>query len=212
MTSDYRTIAHDGVNEMIIKKSRFITTMARVHTTEEAEALIARVKKEHYKANHSVSAFQLGDHDQVQRAHDDGEPSGTAGAPTLQVLQQMQLKDVVAVTTRYFGGIKLGAGGLIRAYANSVSEAAHALGIVRLAEQVACQITISYAQLGSIQNYLAEQDLQVDQIDYAADVTVHLFVDTSTVDAFSAAIIERFNNQLTLTRGDKRFREIPVTE
>jgi len=208
----YLTITHNGEFETIEKKSRFICQMARVTTPEAAQDFINAVKKQHYKANHNVSAFVLGENDDVQRANDDGEPSGTSGVPMLQVLQQMGLKDVVAVTTRYFGGIKLGTGGLIRAYANSVTETVHHLGIVERRLQKELLLHITYSQLGTVQNLLEQADFPVDEIDYTDTVTVHLFVDNDKIDSLKADLIERLNARLTIEEGADSYREVPYIE
>ena len=123
MLEFYKTISQEGQEEIIIKGSRFICSLKRVTDEEEAKAFIQGVKKEHWKATHNCSAYLIGDTNHIQRAHDDGEPSGTAGVPMLEVLKKNDLRYVAAVVTRYFGGTKLGAGGLIRAYGKSVSSA-----------------------------------------------------------------------------------------
>ncbi len=112
----YFTVKQRGEHEIVIQKSRFIAHFARVETEEEAQDFIQEIKKQHWSATHNCSAYLIGEQDQIQKANDDGEPSGTAGVPMLEVLKKRELKDTVVVVTRYFGGIKLGAGGLIRAY------------------------------------------------------------------------------------------------
>lgn len=131
MLQKYRTIKEDNQHEVEIKKSRFICFLKRIETEEEAKAFIQQIKKEHWKANHNCSAFVLGDHHEIQRSSDDGEPSGTAGVPMLEVLKKNDLINVCAVVTRYFGGTKLGAGGLIRAYSGSVAQAIVHTGLLR---------------------------------------------------------------------------------
>ena len=118
---EYRTIRQDGQAQEEIKKSRFICHAKRVYSEEEARDFIAAIKKEHYKATHNCSAFIVGEKSEIKRTSDDGEPSGTAGVPMLGVMENHQVTNVCFVVTRYFGGIKLGAGGLIRAYAGSVA-------------------------------------------------------------------------------------------
>ncbi|MCI1985249.1 MAG: YigZ family protein [Lactobacillus sp.] len=207
----YRTIAHDGEHELTIKKSRFITRLARIQTEAEAQTIIASVRKTHYKANHNVPAYLLGDDDHIQRANDDGEPSGTAGVPMLQTLQQMGLHDVLAVTTRYFGGIKLGAGGLIRAYSNSVQEAVHAVGLVERQWQKAVLLTITYPQLGTVQHFLEAHQQPVQHIDYAVDVTLSLNVNEAHVTDLQADLTDLLSGQLTFTTGERAFVEVPIT-
>ena len=118
---EFRTIKEDGQVQEEIKKSRFICHAKRVYSEEEARDFITAIKKEHYKATHNCSAFIVGERSEIKRTSDDGEPSGTAGVPMLGVLENHNLTNLCVVVTRYFGGIKLGAGGLIRAYAGSVA-------------------------------------------------------------------------------------------
>src|SRR5690625_6139370 len=116
MLSTYYTVKQDRTHEIIIQKSRFIGYISRVTSEEEAQLFIQTIKKKHYDATHNCSAYLIGDHDQIQKANDDGEPSGTAGIPMLEVLKRLELKNTAVVVNRYFGGIKIGAGGLIRVY------------------------------------------------------------------------------------------------
>lgn len=113
---NYITIKEDFETEELINKSRFITYLFKVENEEEAKARIAEIKALHKTANHNCSAYTIGDQHQIQKANDDGEPSGTAGVPMLETLKKEDIHNVVAIVTRYFGGIKLGTGGLIRAY------------------------------------------------------------------------------------------------
>ncbi|WP_407892035.1 YigZ family protein [Lacticaseibacillus sp. N501-2] len=206
----YRTIQTNGEAELIIKKSRFITQLARIHSEADAQAFITQVKKTHYKANHNVPVYLLGETDHIQRANDDGEPSGTAGVPMLKTLQEMGLHDVCAVTTRYFGGIKLGAGGLIRAYANSVVNAVNHVGIVERRMQTQVTIAISYSQLGSVQHFLEAQHLPMT-ITYAVGVEIKTSVPQPALKALQNDLTDLLSGQLSMTIGDDEFIEIPVT-
>lgn len=208
----YRTIQQTGSHELVIKKSRFICHLARVQTEADAQAFIAQVRKLHYKASHNVPAFLLGDTDAIQRANDDGEPSGTAGVPMLQTLQQMGLHDVCAVTTRYFGGVKLGAGGLIRAYANSVSEAVHAVGIVQRERQRELTLTLPYPLLGAVQHWLAQAAQPIADTAYAEAVTLTLYVPEAALAATTAALIDLTHGQGQPVPGALRDIEVPVAD
>src|SRR5699024_7098601 len=121
MLSKYYTVKYKGADEVVIQKSRFIGYVKRVESEEEAQNFIQEIKKKHHDATHNCSAYVIGENDQIQKANDDGEPSGTAGIPILEVIKKQHLKDTAVVVTRYFGGIKLGAGGLIRAYGGTTS-------------------------------------------------------------------------------------------
>src|SRR5699024_9992781 len=116
--TSYLTVKREGSDEVIIQISRFIGYVSRVETEKEAIDFIQEIKKKQHDATYNCSAYIIGEQDEIQKANDDGEPSGTAGIPMLEVLKQKKLKDTAVVVTRYFGGIKLGAGGLIRAYSN----------------------------------------------------------------------------------------------
>lgn len=148
MLESYITVKQDDFSEIEIKKSRFICSVKRVTSEEEAKAFIAAIKKEHWKANHNCSAFVIGEKNDIQRSSDDGEPSGTAGVPMLEVLKKKELINVVAVVTRYFGGIKLGTGGLIRAYSHALSHTLDEIGLVIGKLQQELLITIAYPLLG----------------------------------------------------------------
>src|SRR5918996_1059715 len=130
MQDEYRTVARAGVHVTEINRSRFVCALAPAATEQEAQDFIAAVRKEHADANHNCWAYVIGADGSVQKASDDGEPGGTAGVPMLQMLTRREVRYTVAVVTRYFGGTKLGAGGLIRAYGGAVGEALDAIGTV----------------------------------------------------------------------------------
>ena len=143
---EYITFKENSTVQEEIKKSKFICHVKRVSSEEEARDFINTIKKEHYKATHNCSAFIIGEHSDIKRTSDDGEPSGTAGVPMLGVLENHHITNSCVVVTRYFGGIKLGAGGLIRAYAGSVAQAVREIGLVEIKEQVVLGITLTYSQ------------------------------------------------------------------
>lgn len=186
METDYLTIRTNDTHELEIKKSRFIADLGRVSTEEEAKAFIAQIIAREPKATHHCWAYLLGDHDDVQRESDNGEPSGTAGVPILTVLQRNHLHNTIAVVTRYFGGIKLGAGGLIRAYSNATSTGIEATGVVKRVRQQALILTVDYANYDRLSPYLTEQNITVLGTDYAAAVTVTIAVDLAAVSALKA--------------------------
>ena len=130
---EYKTLAKAGSDEIIIEKSRFIGYCAPVSSEEEALEFIEKIKKKHYDATHNVFAYVVGLDNNIQRYNDDGEPSGTAGVPILEVIKKEDLRNVVIVVTRYFGGIKLGTGGLIRAYTKGAKIALDAGIIIKKA-------------------------------------------------------------------------------
>lgn len=198
MKEAYFTIYQNGEHQIEIKKSKFICHLFRIENEEQAKEYIAKIKKEHYKANHNCSAYMLGENFEIQRSSDDGEPSGTAGVPMLEVLKKNQLQNTLAIVTRYFGGIKLGAGGLIRAYSTSVSEALKEIGIVQGKLQQLLDITIDYHQLGKLQNYLENEQISIQEINYLEQITVKIAIDINQCESFQNALIDLFNNQLSI--------------
>ena len=206
---EYRTIKEDGQVQEEIKKSRFICHAKRVYSEEEARDFITAIKKEHYKATHNCSAFIVGERSEIKRTSDDGEPSGTAGVPMLGVLENHNLTNVCVVVTRYFGGIKLGAGGLIRAYAGSVALAVKEIGIIEIKEQAGISIQMSYAQYQEYGNFLKENNLIELETNFTDQVDTMIFVDKERKDDIKADLIEFFNGKVTLT--DKGLREVEVT-
>ena len=207
---EFRTIKEDGQVQEEIKKSRFICHAKRVYSEEEARAFITAIKKEHYKATHNCSAFIIGERSEIKRTSDDGEPSGTAGVPMLGVLENHNLTNVCVVVTRYFGGIKLGAGGLIRAYAGSVALAVKEIGIVEIKEQAGIQIQMSYAQYQEYGNFLKEHNLMELETNFTDQVDTIIFVDKEDKEDTKAALIEFFNGKVTLTDQGLREVEVPI--
>ena len=150
--STYKTLHEFGMDEIIIEKSTFIGYAKPIETEEEAVAFVNEIKKKHKDATHNVWAYTIGKHMNIQRYSDDGEPQGTAGIPTLEVIKKEDLRDVVVVVTRYFGGIKLGAGGLVRAYTKGAKVGLEAAKIIEKVLYQELRIKIDYTQLGKVQN------------------------------------------------------------
>lgn len=209
MTEPYLTIAKNTTYEQTIKKSRFICSIARVSSEEEAQQFIASIQTANKKATHNCFAYMIGDNDQIQRESDNGEPSGTAGIPILESLKLAKIHDVVAVVTRYFGGIKLGAGGLIRAYSNTTTEAIHQAGLVQRIKQAILKITVTYALHDPLLYYLKENNLEVAGEEYGVNVETSIYVNETDLKDAKEKLINRFNDQLQITEGDQRFNEIP---
>lgn len=204
------TIKEDFIAEEEIKKSRFICHLKRVYTEEEARAFISEIKKEHHKANHNCSAFTLGDRQEIQRSSDDGEPSGTAGVPMLEILKKREITNVCAVVTRYFGGIKLGAGGLIRAYAGSVGHALDQVGLVKFVTQEQLILTLDYGNYDGLQRFLSSQGLVISESEFLSDVTVKLFVDLDKTEQLLADLVEQFSGKISAAKGDKKLVEVDI--
>lgn len=205
----YLTIPHDATHEIIIKKSRFICSLGRVQNEAAAKAFIEKIQTEHRKATHNCYAYQLGADDHIQRESDNGEPSGTAGVPILEALQLAQLHDVCAVVTRYFGGIKLGAGGLIRAYSNATSETVQQVGLVQRIQQTLLQIEVPYRLHDQLLYFLKEHQLEVTNEEYGVNVLTTIFVNEDQANAVQELLTNRFSDQLKISDVGTRFHEVP---
>ena len=207
MRNNYLTVKGYGESEIIISKSRFLTYVNRAETEEEALLFIERIKKMHAGATHNCSCYMVGEHDQIQKANDDGEPSGTAGVPMLEVLKKQGLKDTVVVVTRYFGGIKLGGGGLIRAYGKATTEGIAAAQVVERKLHYLMKIGIDYVFLGKIENEIRSSHYMLQDILYAENVEVFVHVLKEEEQIFSDWITELTNGQATITNEDALFIE-----
>lgn len=211
MLTNYLTIQQDGQNKTEVKKSQFICSLKRVYTEEEAKEFIQQIKKEHWKANHNCSAFVIGEKNEIQRSNDDGEPSGTAGVPMLEVLKKQNLINVAAVVTRYFGGTKLGAGGLVRAYSHAVSQAIREIGVVEGKLQQEVTITISYANQGKLQNFMDTHAYTVKEVLFTENVQFICLVDEESTTNFIAEVTNCLNGQAEFDLGKCEYFELPVT-
>lgn len=209
---NYLTIGKTGQHELIIKKSKFICSLARTETVEEAQEFIEQVSKKYHDATHNTYAYTLGLNDNQVKASDNGEPSGTAGIPELKALQLMKLKNVTAVVTRYFGGIKLGAGGLIRAYSNSVTEAAQNIGVVKCIMQQLIQFSIPYNRIDEINHYLEENRISIASQEYTTNVTIQIYLDLDQIQKVEDDLINLLSGKVEFNKLDQRFNEIPVTD
>ena len=207
MLPRYNTVKGEGQHEIVIQKSRFIAYVSRAETETQAQEFILKIKKQNWNATHNCSAYLIGEHDQIQKANDDGEPSGTAGVPILEVLKKRQLKDTVVVITRYFGGVKLGTGGLIRAYGKATSEGLDATGIVERKLMRIMQTTIDYTWLGKIENELRSSVYEIKEIHYLDKVKIDTYVEEEQTQAFSDWMIELTSGQGESSEGDLLYLE-----
>ncbi|KXT68393.1 YigZ family protein [Streptococcus cristatus] len=208
---EYRTIRQDGQAQEEIKKSRFICHAKRVYSEEEARDFIAAIKKEHYKATHNCSAFIVGEKSEIKRTSDDGEPSGTAGVPMLGVMENHQVTNVCFVVTRYFGGIKLGAGGLIRAYASSVAWAIKEIGLIEIKEQAGLRLKMSYSQYQNFDNFLKAEDLIEFDTEFTDLVATTIYIDKQEKEPLVQKLVEFFNGKIQIDDQGLREIEIPLT-
>lgn len=212
MTHKNLTIKENGTNKIVIKKSIFIASLARIKNENEAKDFLDKINQEHSKATHNCYAYMIGDDDHIQRASDNGEPSGTAGVPILEVMKKNELHNIIIVVTRYFGGIKLGAGGLIRAYSNSASEGINNIGIVNKVLQKKIKLSVDYSNYNKLEYYLSQNNIVIIENNYNTQVDITVAVDNSHVTDFKKSIIELLNNQLKIEEQGNQFYEIDYTK
>ncbi len=186
--TEYYVPAGISETELVEKRSRFLGHVFPAATEEEARACIEAVKKKHYDARHNCWCFRL--HTGTERYSDDGEPQGTAGQPMLNVFQRERLEDVCCVVTRYFGGILLGAGGLVRAYSQSAKDALDAAGRAAVRRWVVLSVPCPYALFERVKLGLQDRGGVLEDVEYAADVTIRALVPEAQAQPFSAWLAE----------------------
>ena len=184
----YRTVEREASAEQIIEKSRFITYVKPVSSKEEADAFIAEIKKKHKDATHNVPAMVIGDKFQIQWASDDGEPQGTSGAPIVQMLVQEGVTNVAIVVTRYFGGIKLGTGGLVRAYTSSAKLGLEAAKVIEIFEKKVLTYQVDYGIFNKLSNFTFEQNVSIENVVYTDVVKFNLVVEPEETDLVKNAV------------------------
>ena len=208
MLKTYRTVEQLGQDEVVIEKSTFIGYARPVENEEAALAFIQEIKKKHRDATHNVPAYVLGEHNEVQRCNDDGEPSGTAGVPVLEVLKKENVRNVAIVVTRYFGGIKLGTGGLVRAYTKGAKVALESAKIITRVLYQTVIISEDYTLLGSLQNKLKLKQYGIRDVVYEDVVHLHVWVEEEDVPNFKAQVIEWTNGRAAIADGELCYRTV----
>lgn len=205
------TIAKNSQTEIIIEKSRFICSLIKVYAEEEATAAIAKIKKDYWDATHNCTAYIIGDNAEFQKSSDDGEPSGTAGIPMLEVLKKKDITNTLAIVTRYFGGIKLGSGGLIRAYSKSVSSAIEQAGLASKELFYNCTLSQDAQNAGKIINLLYNKPLfSVADIKYNERVEITLHISQDNLAGALLLLKELLGQEITFSKQDEEFVEIPL--
>lgn len=205
-----QTIKRSGEHELEVKKSRFLCALARVTTEAEAREFIQQRRRLHHDARHHCSAFVLGDSGEFQKSSDDGEPAGTAGVPMLEVLRRNEITNAVAVVTRYFGGVLLGAGGLVRAYGGAVSAALDDVGLLERRPVRIVTTTVDYLLAGKLDNDLRSAGYQVADTDYRAEVRFRINVPESEVDTFRTWLAEATGGAAEPELGDLAYAEVEI--
>ena len=203
--SNYKTLHKFGVDEYIVEKSTFIGYAKPIKTEEEAIEFVNEIKKKHKDATHDVWAYTVGENMNIQGYSDDGEPQGTAGIPTLEVIKKEDLRDVVVVVTRYFGGIKLGAGGLVRAYTKGAKVGIEAGIVIEKVKYTEVEIKIEYTQLGRIQNEIMNLGFKVKDTIYSEDVEIIVYSKIEDVQSLTDRMIDITSGTADVSIGEEYY-------
>lgn len=201
----YKTIKQYGEGEIVEKKSRFLGKIKQVETEEEALEFIESIKKQYWDARHNCFAYIIGTKGETVRCSDDGEPSGTAGKPMLEVLQNQELRNVVAVVTRYFGGVLLGTGGLVRAYTQATQEALKEAQVATMTPMAVMTVKTDYNAIGKIKYVLAQEEVPVLNEEYAVDVVVTMAVSLAEKERMIKKLIEVTNGKAVIEEKEQIF-------
>ncbi len=205
--SSYKTVKYEAEEEYIVKKSKFIGYIMPVKSSEDALEFIQKISKKHWDATHNVYAYIIRD-ENVKRFSDDGEPQGTAGMPVLDVLEKNGLTDCVVVVTRYFGGIMLGAGGLVRAYSHSASIAVNAGAVITMALCAKVKVACDYNFYGKLSSVIAEENGKIISTAFEDNVTVEFILENDKFESFNSKLIDSSNGRFNAEKTDEFFSEI----
>lgn len=205
MLEQYRTVYEGGEGEITEKKSRFIATVHLVESEEEALAFLEEMKKKYWDARHNCYVYSIGMNREFTRCSDDGEPSGTAGRPMLDVILGEDIYNVAVVVTRYFGGVLLGTGGLVRAYSKAVQEGLAASKVILKQKGIALKITTDYTGLGKIQYIAGERNIPVLDSEYTDKVVMKLLVPVQDVGSVQKAITEGTNGRAGIEKDQELY-------
>lgn len=210
----YRTIQEtdDSIETLYeIQKSKFITHLRHVDTEEEARAFIQSMKKKYFDARHNCSAYVLGEGADKQKSNDDGEPGGTAGNPILEAIKKNELTNIVVVVTRYFGGIKLGAGGLIRAYSHAAVLGIEAATVLAMTPFQQLDVAVGYDLLATVEHWMRQHKIRSLEADYADNVSLHLLIEPAASEDVQAALTDLTAGRASITPGDEQLIAIPAS-
>ena len=204
------TVFGEHESEKIIEKSRFLTFSAHVENEEDARAFIAKIRSKHSLATHVCFAFIADKTGNLQRFSDDGEPQGTAGMPILEVLKNKKLFETVVAVVRYFGGIKLGAGGLVRAYSSSAAENLDGADIRSLEVCRELQITVDYTGIDGVQKYLQKNECEQLSVDYGEKVSFHVAVKKIAEESFLSGLVDYMQGRVETEKGREYYGAFPI--
>ena len=204
------TIKENSYDEFVEKKSTFITHLVRITSEEEAREFIQKMKKKHYDATHVCSCYVVGDNNEITRANDDGEPSGTAGAPMLDVLVKNEIKNVCATVIRYFGGTKLGTGGLVRAYGGGVINALKNATLVERKDALEIRLELDYSLNGKIEYEIEKTNFIVNNLEYTDKIIYTIYVMEEDYDSFQSWIANLTNGQFKILSTHEKQLEFDI--
>ena len=203
MDENYRIVFTGGSGEIVEKKSRFIATVSPVESEEEALAFIEKTRKQYWDARHNCFAYVIGDHQELMRFSDDGEPQGTAGKPMLDVLLGEELHNTAVVVTRYFGGTLLGTGGLVRAYSGAVQEGLRSCVLAEKRKGLQLSIGTDYSGIGKVQYLLGQRGIRILSSEYTEQVVLTVLVPLEQKRELLDSLTEGTNGKARLTPGDE---------
>ena len=206
------TIKENSYDEFVEKKSTFITHLVRVTSEEEAREFIQKMKKKHYDATHVCSCYVVGDNNEITRANDDGEPSGTAGTPMLDVLVKNEIKNVCATVIRYFGGTKLGTGGLVRAYGGGVINALKNATLVERKDALEIRLELDYSLNGKIEYEIEKTNFIVNNLEYTDKIIYTIYVMEEDYDSFQSWIANLTNGQFKILSTHEKQLEFDIKD
>lgn len=202
MVNGYKVVYEGGQDEIVEKKSRFIATVRPVETEEEAVAFINEMKKKYWDAKHNCSAFVIGERQEFNRCSDDGEPAQTAGRPMVDVLLREGITNVAVVVTRYFGGVLLGTGGLVRAYQEATKAGLNASKIIVKQKGKRLSVQTDYTGLGKLQYLFASENITLEETEYTENVTIHAVIPEESTESIIKKITEATNGTAKTEWGD----------
>ncbi len=201
----FKVVISNGTGEIVEKKSRFIGSAFRVESAKEAEEKIAELSKKYWDARHNCYAYVLGSGGEITKCSDNGEPSGTAGKPILEVINGEGLSNVLIVVTRYFGGVLLGTGGLVRAYTQAAKAAIESSEVGEMVYSQKLTLVAGYNLINDVQYYLAQNDIKILDSRYEADVQFDICIREEDVEKIKAGLIQKTEGQLNILEGEKGY-------
>ncbi|SFB86568.1 YigZ family protein [Butyrivibrio sp. YAB3001] len=201
----YRVIIENGTGEIVEKKSRFIANVFSVESQQQAEEIIAKISKEYWDARHNCYAYVIGVNGENTKCSDNGEPSGTAGKPILEVINGAGVTNTLIIVTRYFGGVLLGTGGLVRAYTQSAQAALASSEIGEMVLARKLTLKVNYNMINNVQYYLSQNEINISDSRYEADVEFDICVKENDVSRITDGLTQKCEGQITIIEGDKDY-------